>query len=168
MRLSFYRADGKYCGYLRQLDRCVPYVKDGKDSRPFMGIVLSINEFHYYAPLSSPKPKHLKMKNQIDFIKINGGKWGVINFNNMIPVHSRRLARIEPALLPADTQSDRAYRDLLTNQLTWCNSNRDAIYSKAEKLHRTIVNGKGWPELNNRCCDFLLLESKCREDGVYE
>lgn len=50
------------------------------------GILFTVNGFHYYAPLTSPKPKHLQMKNQIDFLKINQGQWGAINFNNMIPV----------------------------------------------------------------------------------
>ena len=40
----------------------------------------------YFAPLSSPKQKHLKMKNDIDFYKLSNGKLGAINFNNMIPV----------------------------------------------------------------------------------
>lgn len=55
-----------------------------KAKRPFLGIVLTINDFSYYAPLTSPKPKHIKMKDQIDFIKINDGHWGAINLNNMI------------------------------------------------------------------------------------
>lgn len=37
-------------------------------------------------PFSSPKDKHLKMKNGKDFRKINHGEYGAINFNNMIPV----------------------------------------------------------------------------------
>lgn len=33
-----------------------------------------------YAPLSSPKLKHRKMKNSKDFRKINQGIYGAINF----------------------------------------------------------------------------------------
>ena len=40
----------------------------------------------YYAPLSSPKEKHIKLKPKLGLLKINYGKYGVINFNNMIPV----------------------------------------------------------------------------------
>ena len=40
----------------------------------------------YFVPLSSPKEKHLKMKNTLDFLKLDNGKLGAINFNNMIPV----------------------------------------------------------------------------------
>ena len=40
----------------------------------------------YFAPLSSPKEKHSRLKNTLDLLKIDGGKFGVINFNNMIRV----------------------------------------------------------------------------------
>ena len=78
-RIGFYTIDTDYCDYLRKFDSKVPYTMDSKQTRPFIGILLTVNENTYYAPLSSPKPKHLKMKNQIDFIKINSGKWGAIN-----------------------------------------------------------------------------------------
>ena len=74
MNFSFYTVDPAYCDYLRKTDPRVPYTMDKKSIRPFVGIVLTVNDFHYYAPLTSPKPKHLHMKNQIDFLKINKGK----------------------------------------------------------------------------------------------
>ena len=86
MNFSFYTVDSDYCDYLRSADPCVPYTMDSKSIRPFVGIVLLINDYHYYAPLTSPKPKHMEMKNQMDFLKIKNGEWGAINLNNMIPV----------------------------------------------------------------------------------
>ena len=85
-RLTFVLVDADYCDYLRKSDPCVPYTMDKKSNRPFVGILLKIHGMSYYAPLSSPKAKHLNMKNQIDLLKINGGVYGVINFNNMIPI----------------------------------------------------------------------------------
>ena len=61
MKFSFYRADALYCDYLRKSDPCVPYTMDQKEARPFIGIVLTLNDYDYYAPLTSPKPKHLHM-----------------------------------------------------------------------------------------------------------
>ena len=84
MNLKFFCVDKGYCDFLRQTDPCVPYVHDEKNTRPFVGVLLSVNEIDYFAPLSSPKPKNKRMKNQIDFLKINGGDWGAINFKNMI------------------------------------------------------------------------------------
>ena len=45
--------------------------------------LFKIEDCEYFAPLSSPKPKHKKMKNTIDFLKIKNGELGAVNFNNM-------------------------------------------------------------------------------------
>lgn len=99
MSFFFYMVDSGYCDYLRKTDPCVPYTMDQKSIRPFVGIVFSLGRFQYYAPLTSPKPKHLHMKNQIDFLKINHGEWGAINFNNMIPVHTNSLTKVNLNLI---------------------------------------------------------------------
>ena len=78
-----------YCDYLRKFDNKVPYNAGKKELRPFIGILFLVNNCEYFAPLSSPKQKHLHMKNNIDFLKIADGKLGVINFNNMIPVSEK-------------------------------------------------------------------------------
>lgn len=161
MNFSFYMVDAAYCDYLRKSDPCVPYTMERKAIRPFVGIVFSVNEIHYFAPLTSPKPKHLHMKSQIDFLKINGGEWGAINFNNMIPVHPISLTKVEMRILETDSPADKAYKNLLSNQLSWCNSHRDAILKQAEKLYRIIVDGKAWDNLAKRCCNFALDETLC-------
>ena len=119
MNFSFYMVDTRYCDYLRQFDPCVPYTMDQKAIRPFVGIVFSLNGFQYYAPLTSPKPKHLQMKNQVDFLKINRGEWGAVNFNNMIPVPPERLTKVQMKILETDSAQDVAYKNLLSNQLSW-------------------------------------------------
>lgn len=161
MSFSFYMVDSDYCDYLRKHDPCVPYTMDHKAIRPFVGIVFSINGFHYYAPLTSPKPKHLTMKNQIDFLKINQGEWGAINFNNMIPVHTSRLTKAEMKILETDSKQDISYKNLLSNQLSWCNSHRDTILKQAQKLYQIITEGKSWRNLATRCCNFALDEKLC-------
>ena len=118
MRLSFVLVDSAYCDFLRKTDPCVPYTMDKKSNRPFVGILLQVGAMSYYAPLSSPKPKHLAMKNQIDLLKINGGQYGVINFNNMIPVHSNLISTIDLSTSSADSTSALQYKHLLSNQLT--------------------------------------------------
>lgn len=49
----------------------------------------------YFAPLSSPKPKHKRMKNMIDFFKIKDGELGAVNFNNMIPVTDKNYTLVD-------------------------------------------------------------------------
>ena len=161
MGFSFFTVDTKYCDFLRKTDPCVPYTMDKKSIRPFVGIVFSVNGFHYYAPLTSPKPKHLHMKSQIDFLKIKNGEWGAVNFNNMIPVPIASLTKVELKLSPSDTKADIDYKNLLSNQLSWCNSTRDIILRQASKLYVTITQGKAWGNLAGRCCNFSLDEQQC-------
>lgn len=162
MNFSFYRADADYCDFLRKSDPCVPYTMDRKNSRPFVGIVLSINSYRYYAPLTSPKPKHLTMKNQVDFLKINGGAWGAINLNNMIPIHPDSLQSIAMKILPTDDKATADYKNLLSNQLSWCNATRNATFitEKAKKLYFMITGKTAWPQLAERCCDFSVDEAQ--------
>ena len=161
MNFSFYMVDAGYCDYLRKSDPCVPYTMERKAIRPFVGIVFFVKDAQYYAPLTSPKPKHLHMKNQIDFLKIKGGEWGAINFNNMIPVHADRLKKVEIKILETDSKQDITYKNLLSNQLSWCNSHRDVILRQAEKLYRVITEGRAWENLAGRCCNFALDEMLC-------
>lgn len=168
-RLSFVLVDSKYCDYLRKSDPCVPYTMDRKSNRPFVGILLQINGMSYYAPLSSPKQKHKTMKNQVDFSKIEDGKYGVINFNNMIPIHSNSISPVELVVSPDDSPADHQYKALLSNQLTWCNAHRDSIIHKAQKLYYIIVNGECRDSLRARCCNFaqdeVILQQYCAENN---
>ena len=68
-RLSFVLIDSKYYDYLRTKDHCVPYTMENKSTRPFIGALFQIENISYYAPLSSPKPKHKKNKKSNRFIK---------------------------------------------------------------------------------------------------
>jgi protein AbiQ len=165
MKLSFYRAEAVYCDFLRRTDACVPYTYDKKETRPFVGILLTVAGLDYYAPLTSPKPKHQKMKNQVDFLKINRGIWGAINFNNMIPIYQQCLTPVELHILPTDLKSDIDYKNLLANQLSWCNANKEQIMRQAAKLYLIISSGKTRTELARRCCDFRVDEQQYHAYG---
>lgn len=65
--LKLVKIDTEYCNYLRQFDDKVPYNYDKKELRPFVGVLFKVNNIKYFAPLSSPKFKHLKLKNKLDF-----------------------------------------------------------------------------------------------------
>lgn len=160
MSFSFYQADSNYCDFLRKTDSCVPYTRDEKKNRPFIGILIKINRFNYYAPLSSPKTKHRTMMEQIDFIKIKNGKLGAINLNNMIPIHISCLKPIDIQIKSTDDKSTKEYKNLLMDQLSWCNGekNEPEIKRKAIALYKTIVNQRASEKLLKRCCDFKLDE----------
>lgn len=162
-KLSFYLIETAYCDYLRNTDQRVPYNMNQKAKRPFVGIILVVNNISYYAPLSSPKPKHINMCNQIDLIKINNGLNGVINLNNMIPVHKNSVTKVNLKPDPNDTPDDTKYKTLLRNQLTWCNKNNADIVKQAQKLYNMISSGKGWAQLTARCCDFVKCEDALKQ-----
>lgn len=151
------RINYKYCNYLRMFDNKVPYNEGIKELRPFIGVLIKTESSEYFAPLSSPKTKHLNMKNNIDFFKINNGKLGIINFNNMIPV------------LPEDyniinlNDSNDKYNIMLKKQLNFINKNKEKILKNVEKLYNYYLDDKLNFKIKSRCCNFKLLEEKCLE-----
>ena len=161
--LKLYNIDNNYLNYLRTYDNRV--IKNHGIDRPYVGIILKVTIrgkiIKYFAPLSSPKPKHLTMKNTIDFIKIGNGKYGAINLNNMIP-----LASHHATLIDINKVNPPSYKNLLTNQITWIRSNQNTIITKAKDLHNKMIAdnstlNKFEIRVKSRCCDFLLLEGIC-------
>ena len=82
--MKIYKIQDEYVKYLRTKEPKV--LQNKEEKRPYIGTVLEITGYTYFIPLSSPKKKHKDMKNMKDFHKIEGGKYGVINFNKIIPV----------------------------------------------------------------------------------
>ncbi len=164
-KLRIVRVDSDYCDYLRKFDNKVAYNKNEKELRPFIGILFEINECEYFAPLSSPKPKHKNMKNTIDFLKIKNGELGAVNFNNMIPVKKKNylLIDLNKQVL---TENELKYQKLLINQLEWLNENYAQIKAKSLKLYNLYNSDKIPGNIKLRCCNFKLLEEKCIEYEV--
>lgn len=131
-----------------------------KNRRPFIGIILKINEINYFAPLSSPKKKHENMKNTVDFIKINRGRDGVINLNNMIPILKEEYNEID---IKGEIQNNKKYGLILKYQIKWCNENKMQIINNAKKLYNLIINEKASLNLKSRCCNFKFLETKLNQ-----
>ena len=159
--LVLVRIDIGYCNYLRKFDDKVPYNYSDKELRPFIGVLFQIDGCKYFAPLSSPKPKHLKMKNKLDFLRLDNGKLGAINFNNMIPVYDNNIVKIgldEVCL----TNKEKKYQKLLKEQIYWLNRNSEKLYGRSRKLYGSYVGGKLDKKIASRCCNFKLLEEKCK------
>ena len=69
-RLRIYEIKNEYIQFLSKYQNHVFIQKNGKNKRKYIGIILKINGMNYFAPLSSYKDKHKKMKETIDFQKI--------------------------------------------------------------------------------------------------
>lgn len=160
--LVLVKIDKRYCDYLRDFDSRIPFNYGKKESRPFIGVLFSINECEYFAPLSSPKPKHLRLKSKVDFLKIDNGRLGAINFNNMLPVKENNVVKLD---LKAEglTKEEKKYAVLLQKQLYWLSRHSELLYSKSRKLYEKYINGTLEASIVSRCCNFEILEEACKK-----
>ena len=156
------KVDSKYCDYLRQYDNKVSYNAGTKDLRSFIGVLFMIDKCEYFAPLSSPKPKHSKLKNTLDLIKIENGTYGVVNFNNMIPVMDKNYV-IFDLNKKTENRAENFRLELLRNQLRWLTANKKDVNTKSKLLYNLYKSNKLPKNVKDRCCNFTLLEEKCRE-----
>lgn len=162
LNLKIVRINSDYCDYLRKFDNKVSYNKYEKELRPFIGILFKIDSCEYFAPLSSPKDKHKKMKNTVDFFKIKNGNLGAVNFNNMIPVTKNNYSLID-LTKETLTLSELKYQKLLKEQLNWLNQNYEQVKNKSLKLYKLYITDKLPKNIKDRCCNYKLLEVKCKE-----
>ena len=93
--LKWYVVDKEYVSYLKEFDNKVENID--YRFKPYLGIIITINEINYYVPISSVKEKHYKMNEDIDFIKIseNDRILGVLNLNNMIPIDNDSVKNLK-------------------------------------------------------------------------
>ena len=155
MNLKLYSIDDEYIEYLRKFDSKVPYNKN--KTRPYVGVVYTYNNNNYFAPLSSPKEKHLKMSNKaIDIYKIDNGVLGIININNMLPTPKECLTEV------LQTITDKTYKTLLEKQITYINDHKKELLKKVNQFQLRYRKGFLSKEIQARCCNFILLEEKCK------
>lgn len=160
-QLNFYRIDNNYIEHLSKIDSHIMSCSknQGKENRPFVGIIVICNDLAYCIPLSSPKTKHSSMKNNVCFTKIidNEKIIGVLNFNNMIPIRNDLIKKIDLKITENDTSEQKAYKSLMIKQLTFCRQNKDTLIKKANKLHKLCQNTDN-QTLAKMCCNFKSLE----------
>ena len=161
----------KYVRNLAKADDNVMSVspQSGKAIRPFVGIIVLVNGKKYCIPLSSPKKKFEYKKNSVDFMRITENKKknisgapkviGALSINNMLPVEDCLLTPIDLKIKPNDSEKTISYKDLMKNQLSYCQQNQDIIVKRANRLYDIVVR---YPESNRnlekRCCNFKKLE----------
>lgn len=162
--LYIYNIKFDYIQYLYSKDNNVYYSnKENYDRKPYIGFVVNINNRLYAIPMTSPKTKHLKMKNAEDFHKIDEGKLGALNINNMIPVEESPLIleKVDVLkLMTSDDPEDVQYGNLLNKQISFINSNeqRISIENKAYDLYVSYKLGTLPERIFGRCNQFGILE----------
>ncbi len=161
---KLYKVDIKYIRNLHNIDDNVLSVspQTGKDNRVFIGIVIVCGTHKYCIPLSSPKEKHKRMKNSMDFskIEVNGSLLGVLNFNLMIPVEEEQLQPVNTVVFRRDRENIRHYKKLCAQELDWCRKNSEVICNKANVLYKKYISNEPFA-CRERCLNFPKLEAAC-------
>ena len=102
------------------------------------------------------------LKLVIDFLKVDNGNLGVVNFNNMIPVTPNNYNIVNLNRKTNDL-NELKYLLLLQNQYKWLNAHCDVIKKRAQTLYNKYNNKKLPKIIYDRCCNFKLLEQVCEE-----
>lgn len=156
-KLFFYTVDETYVDYLSpHAPHLFRNARAGQaHSRKYIGIVLRVNGLDYFAPLSSFKEKHRRMKDGLDFIKVKD--YAVINLNNMFPVPEGSCRKVDFKAEP-----DARYRALLQAEYRAMKPLQDKIRKNAANLYRHKAENGDSTKLARRCNDFAELERLCR------
>lgn len=166
--MRLYSVSDEYIEYLR---KSFPRVYSNKvenriHTRKYLGVVLKINDYNYYVPLSSPKSH--------DYIEINGQKIirkdsiivirmvvkgvlkGTLQVGTMIPVPGKAL--IEYNL---QNEKDISYKELVQDEIIFIRKNSDKIIETAKLLYSKKVNGSKGNPVIDKIIDFKSLEEYC-------
>lgn len=160
--LLFYTVDKNYIKYLSRFEKHVSYNKgEIGHSRPYLGIVLKIENYEYFVPLYSYKEHYQKYKNNPSFFFVydrKGNPLAIIKFSSMIPVPNK----IKVTSLLEYNVNDKKYKDLISAEYRYINSNKEEIYKRANKMYIAVTKHKN-NFLKTIACNFKLLEEKCLE-----
>lgn len=148
MNLKLYTIDSKYIDYLRQQPN-FKNIFDNKESAAFpkkyIGIVLTVNEYNYYVPLSSPKNSDYLISNGekvirksiIPIIRITSKNKngvlelkGTLKFSNMIPVPVQAISYYD-----INKEPNRNYKILVEKEYEFIRKNQKLISRHASILY---------------------------------
>lgn len=156
--LSFYKINETYMESLQIIDPDVRVSTGDKRTRPYVGIVLTIHDRLFFAPLSSPakfpstldsnalqiaKAKKSNIEKRRISIKVISNKQvhlcNVI-IGKIIPVPKSQITEISiNDLLASAISSEKKYGDLLQKEYYAINAMKDTIYDKALRFYTKSV-----------------------------
>ena len=165
--LKLYYVTDQYTDYLRNFESHVWSNSDKGKQRPYVGIVMDINNHKFYAPLTSVKPKYQNWKDSLTSIRIEDGGdlLATLCLNNMIPVPDSQIV-----LIDVDNCIDQNYKNLLNKEIIAIRHKKEKIIRTANNLYNEISKANNPKPLIQKirpvCFDFNLLEQKCNEFSV--
>lgn len=157
-KLKFYYVDEGYANFLRKnYDPRVPNItnEDYTNKKFFIGVVMKINGFNYFAPVSS-----YNKENNLTFnIKNNDGDIvASIRPNYMFP-----LMKDTYKLIPINKLNSKYYKYFVQYELRYCNKHRAEICALAEETYKKRImfdyrSSKERKMYETMCCNFARLE----------
>lgn len=163
--LSFYRVPQDYVNYLRNFETSirgfspvplVDYVQQNRKEKFFCGVVLQINNYQYYVPVSSKvadKPHTFYLYDNAKRMRL-----AALRFDYMFPVPKELIQE-----MVVSSEPNSRYRDLLVRELRTCRQNEGVIREYALHTYLEVLAPVREHQHNNRehSCDFRLLEGAC-------
>ena len=153
MTLKFYEVDSEYIKYLKENgDDKIPNIEYKKHKKFFCGIVLTINNFNYFAPVSS-----YNKKVHTSFLIMDKDK----ETKKLKPISSLRFSFMFPCPIEYLSQKDfskedEKYRNLLRKELRYCNKNKEKIKKIANEVYKLGMKEETRKKFN--ICNFKKLE----------
>ncbi len=142
--LKLYSVSDEYIRYLR-VENHITHVFDSKEehrthSRKYIGIVFSINNYNYFAPLSSPKVSDYiddkirsSNKSILRITKVDKGQeilLSTIKLLNMIPVPDSELLSYNP-----NEETDLKYKAIIKDEIRWIERNDKNILENSRMIY---------------------------------
>ncbi len=158
--------ESDYIEYLKTFEKRIPNIDYGSEHmKPFFAPLFEKDGLVYVTQVTSPKPRHESMKNQIDFIKYyspKGKLLGAVNLNYMFPVPKESIIPISYANITDyktfKTEEDKSqYVHFLKMQIKILN---DLRIDESAVLLYTYCQNKPYDNVTRRCFRFAMLEQK--------
>lgn len=156
--LKFYEVDNDYIKYIKEKgDNKIPNINYKKHKKFFCGIVFTINNLNYFAPVSS-----YNKKVNTNFLIMDKER----TTKEYKPISSLRFSFMFPCPIECLSQKNFAkeelkYQNLLRKELHYCNKHREEIVRLANRVYRLGLKENTRKKFN--ICNFKKLEEKCVE-----
>lgn len=144
----------EYMSLLQKRDSEVKDTVKDKKTRPYVGILFTIDKRNYFAPLTTRKPKHETMKDNLDINILrdrNNKCIGAIDFAKMIPAPDSQIEKINFA---QRKETHPKSFNILLNQLYAVNKMKPLLVEKAEKLYHRYIDKTLPKNIRKHCVNF--------------
>lgn len=171
--LKIYSVSDRYVDYLRQYE---PNVYSNKvlnrtHTRKYIGVVVKVEGYNYYIPMSSPKATDYQVAGEQNVIKKSivpiirivvknpeGNKElkATLRISHMIPVPDSELV-----IYDIEKEADAKYKNLVKDEIIYIRKNTAKIISNANTMYKQKEVGDTSAGYVKRALNFKYLESLC-------